>query len=25
MAKKVGAIGFLARELAEEVPALLPR
>jgi hydroxyethylthiazole kinase-like uncharacterized protein yjeF len=25
MTKKVGAIGFLARELAEEVPALLPR
>ena len=25
LAKKVGAIGFLARELTEEVPALLPR
>lgn len=25
LAKKVGPIGFLAREIAEEVPALLPR
>jgi ADP-dependent NAD(P)H-hydrate dehydratase len=25
LAKKVGAIGFLAREIAEEIPALLPR
>jgi NAD(P)H-hydrate repair Nnr-like enzyme with NAD(P)H-hydrate dehydratase domain len=25
LAKKVGPIGFLAREIAEEIPALLPR
>ena len=25
LAKKVGPIGFLAREIAGEVPALLPR
>ena len=25
LAKKVGAIGFLAREIADEIPALLPR
>jgi ADP-dependent NAD(P)H-hydrate dehydratase len=25
LAKKVGPIGFLARQIAEEVPALLPR
>ena len=25
LAKKVGPIGFLAREIADEVPALLPR
>ena len=25
LAKAIGPIGFLAREIAEEVPALLPR
>ena len=25
LAKKIGPIGFLAREIAEEIPALLPR
>jgi NAD(P)H-hydrate repair Nnr-like enzyme with NAD(P)H-hydrate dehydratase domain len=25
LAKKVGPIGFLAREIAGEIPALLPR
>ena len=25
LAKRVGPIGFLAREIADEVPALLPR
>ena len=25
LAKKVGPIGFLAREIADEIPALLPR
>jgi NAD(P)H-hydrate repair Nnr-like enzyme with NAD(P)H-hydrate dehydratase domain len=25
LAKRIGPIGFLAREIAEEIPALLPR